>query len=565
MAALTPRGAVVQQLVAGRAIQLPATLPGLARTVGAPLPDRVRQKMESFFGTGFGDVRVHVGPQASWIGALAFTHGSRLYFAPGQFNPHTVQGQRLLGHELSHVVQQRAGLVRNPFGSGIALVYDERLEAEADRLSLGAARHPDPAPVERRGQGAPFPPARVAQARFFELTPAGRYVWWKSPMSWVGGEKLWKPVIDPATGRQQLRQGYGVWFRFDKTGLTRQKVKGDRPVAHGDTTGLTLGDQAAFGAAGVGTPWPGSRNWPGAMEGAYRVTVGAVRGSARNQRAQVAGAPGGESAWGHQLAMQWGGPAAPWNAASATNDAGAGAYAQELYQTAVEDAVTYVAAHHGIPLSEFRIKHTAYLYPGTKVAKFMRIKIYHRTAGGAWVKLVDQVTPDFATFLAGGRSQAGTARRAFQMQVETQLRGSTALRTTRGTAPGQVMSWDAAATPTRAAPPPPPARRCFLSTACVEARGLPDHCEELQILRAFRDEYVRLLPAGEGMIEEYYRIAPAIVAEIQKRESSRAALQRLYEDLVLASVRLIRTSDFEAALAVYRWQVAELREEFLAP
>ena len=62
-----------------------------------------------------------------------------LYFAPGQYNPQTSQGQQLLGHELTHVVQQRAGRVRNPLGSGVAVVQDPALEAEAERMGQRAA------------------------------------------------------------------------------------------------------------------------------------------------------------------------------------------------------------------------------------------------------------------------------------------------------------------------------------------------------------------------------------------------------------------------------------------
>jgi len=101
---------------------------------GWPLPKDVQAKMEKALGASFADVRVHVGPDAASIGAIAFTWGSDIHFAPGQYNPHTPQGQFLLGHELTHVVQQRAGRVSNPFGSGVAVVQDHALEAEADRL-----------------------------------------------------------------------------------------------------------------------------------------------------------------------------------------------------------------------------------------------------------------------------------------------------------------------------------------------------------------------------------------------------------------------------------------------
>ncbi len=106
---------------------------------GWPLPRDVQTKMEAALGASFSDVRVHVGPEAAAIGAIAFTWGSDLHFAPGQYNPHTPHGQFLLGHELTHVVQQRAGRVSNPFGTGVAVVQDQALEAEADRLGRMAS------------------------------------------------------------------------------------------------------------------------------------------------------------------------------------------------------------------------------------------------------------------------------------------------------------------------------------------------------------------------------------------------------------------------------------------
>jgi len=106
---------------------------------GLPLPDQVRAKMEAAFSTDFSDVRVHIGREASSLGAIAYTWGTNIHFAPGQYNPHTLQGQKLLGHELWHVVQQKNGRVKNPFGGGVAVVQDHALEAEADRMGIKAA------------------------------------------------------------------------------------------------------------------------------------------------------------------------------------------------------------------------------------------------------------------------------------------------------------------------------------------------------------------------------------------------------------------------------------------
>ena len=126
---------------AGPAFRLPPNIDLTRRMPGQPLPPVVQRAMESFFKTSLADVRVHVGPQASAIGAVAFTMGSDLFFAPGRFDVGTPHGRQLLGHELAHVVQQRSGRVRNPFGADVAVVQDPRLEAEAEHLGAMAARH----------------------------------------------------------------------------------------------------------------------------------------------------------------------------------------------------------------------------------------------------------------------------------------------------------------------------------------------------------------------------------------------------------------------------------------
>ena len=95
--------------------------------------------MESFFQAAFSGVRVHEGPTARAMGALAFTLGEDLHFAPGLYDPKSRAGIELLGHELTHVVQQRDGRVSNPYGRGVAIVQDPGLEAEAEAMGRRAA------------------------------------------------------------------------------------------------------------------------------------------------------------------------------------------------------------------------------------------------------------------------------------------------------------------------------------------------------------------------------------------------------------------------------------------
>ncbi|MGG1157711.1 DUF4157 domain-containing protein [Brevibacillus formosus] len=109
---------------------------------GRSLPDSVQAKMEKAFHTDFSDVQIHPESSvASQIGAIAFAQGNDIHFAPGTYQPETQSGRQLLGHELTHVVQQRQGRVKtNVPDASLPINDDPALEAEADRYgSLAAA------------------------------------------------------------------------------------------------------------------------------------------------------------------------------------------------------------------------------------------------------------------------------------------------------------------------------------------------------------------------------------------------------------------------------------------
>ena len=101
------------------------------------MPGELKDKMENAFSANFSDVRIHPNSgKATEVGALAYTQGSDVHFAPGQFKPETSSGRQLLGHELVHVVQQHQGRVR-PTGevAGMPVNDSQDLENEADRLA----------------------------------------------------------------------------------------------------------------------------------------------------------------------------------------------------------------------------------------------------------------------------------------------------------------------------------------------------------------------------------------------------------------------------------------------
>jgi hypothetical protein len=103
---------------------------------GTPLEPAVRDRMSATLGDSFSDVRVHTdalaGALARSVEARAFTTGSDIYFASGEYAPGSSAGDRLLGHELTHVVQQRGAPT-----TGELTVSDpgDALELEAERIS----------------------------------------------------------------------------------------------------------------------------------------------------------------------------------------------------------------------------------------------------------------------------------------------------------------------------------------------------------------------------------------------------------------------------------------------
>jgi hypothetical protein len=100
------------------------------------MPDELKANMESKLNTDFSQVRIHPNSsKASEVGALAYTQGTDVHFAPGQFKPESSNGQQLLGHELTHVVQQGQGRVQ-PTGevAGLPVNDSPALENEADEL-----------------------------------------------------------------------------------------------------------------------------------------------------------------------------------------------------------------------------------------------------------------------------------------------------------------------------------------------------------------------------------------------------------------------------------------------
>jgi Domain of unknown function (DUF4157) len=109
------------------------------RDGGQPLPRSVRTFFEPRFGADFSKVRIHSGSQAAEstrsIRARAFTFGRDVVFGRGEYLPERQEGQWLLAHELTHVVQQG---------------YAPALPVDSSSAQLGAAQVMTRAPADDR-------------------------------------------------------------------------------------------------------------------------------------------------------------------------------------------------------------------------------------------------------------------------------------------------------------------------------------------------------------------------------------------------------------------------------
>jgi len=89
---------------------VPPIVHEVLRSPGQPLDPATRTFFEPRFGHDFSQVRVHTNDKAAEsarsVNALAYTVGQNVAFGAGQYAPGTVNGARLLAHELTHVAQQ---------------------------------------------------------------------------------------------------------------------------------------------------------------------------------------------------------------------------------------------------------------------------------------------------------------------------------------------------------------------------------------------------------------------------------------------------------------------------
>jgi len=100
---------------------------------------------------------------------------------------------------------------------------------------------------------------------------------------------------------------------------------------------------------------------------------------------------------------------------------------------------------------------------------------------------------------------------------------------------------------------------CYITTATCTAVGKGDDCEELQVLRHFRDSYVAALPDGKRLIDEYYAQAPYLLHHINSWRDADKFLRFLYGKFIGCCVQDVKCGQFQSALLRYQEMVQFVR------
>ncbi|MCE3283192.1 MAG: hypothetical protein K0Q66_1929 [Chitinophagaceae bacterium] len=103
---------------------------------------------------------------------------------------------------------------------------------------------------------------------------------------------------------------------------------------------------------------------------------------------------------------------------------------------------------------------------------------------------------------------------------------------------------------------------CFLTTACVNHKGLKDDCYELETLRSLRDGYMANSAEGKALISGYKEIAPAMVKTIKGYDNSNEIYNYIYDHLVLPSVTLVEQGKKQEAVAYYKAFVEGMQSRY---
>lgn len=484
---------------------------GMAVENRTGLPDSLKAGVESLSGMPLDDVRVHYNSsRPAQLQALAYTQGSDIHIAPGE--------ERHLPHEAWHVVQQKRGAVKanTRLDNGSAINDSPSLEQEAERMGNRAKGLGISAPPSAQME-TPHPLSMSNAPQQFKT--AGEDVIQRQVITWGGTftESGYAPKTEKDSNGTLIGSYIKITFTPNdncpknvKIGLMQiVRVFGAAENNGLQKDALHSTQQWAIDRQSDSNPVYGSSD-PYKGPKSKELTdnppsLDTERQNPLDKRSPMieVGAQLGESrAVGGQAAILTDDPRIYLNR---------GIEQKMLFETT---AVVLEGKNKGLALG---------------------------TVSWGWTKPAGATTPvleAFAHVNDSGSSDNFTAARGV---------------------------WNAAAKDHELVPIPAiksTPKKCFLTTACVEYKGLGDDCEELSTLRAFRDGYLMQKPNGRELVEMYYDYSPAIVDVIEAQENKAEILENLY-GVIRQCVDAIQADHNEWAYQTYCRMVVDLKQQWI--
>ncbi len=104
---------------------------------------------------------------------------------------------------------------------------------------------------------------------------------------------------------------------------------------------------------------------------------------------------------------------------------------------------------------------------------------------------------------------------------------------------------------------------CFITTAVCQTMDKPDDCYELNAFRRFRDEYMSQTEHGKALVEEYYTIAPAIIAYLNLCTDYQLRYRQLWTNYLLPCLEALQERRYSECEHLYTQMVYALKEELI--
>lgn len=105
---------------------------------------------------------------------------------------------------------------------------------------------------------------------------------------------------------------------------------------------------------------------------------------------------------------------------------------------------------------------------------------------------------------------------------------------------------------------------CYVTTAVCQSLGKNEDCEEIKLLKNYRDTYLISEPDGRELIDTYYDIAPTIVNRINKCSDSEKIYEQIYKNYISPCIGYIEAERLSDCKELYVNMMHSLKTKYMS-